>query len=66
MVRAAQWLERRAGVSVESIGRAALDRKDSFTLIASGRNLSFQIRTDGGWLICIVSQWMLENHRNIY
>ena len=50
MARHAIWLERVAGVSVESIGRAALDRKDSFTLEASGRHLAYRLKTDGGWI----------------
>ncbi len=50
MARHAIWLERVAGVSVESLGRGGLDRQHSFTLEASGRHLAYRIRTDGGWI----------------
>jgi hypothetical protein len=50
MVRAAVWLENRAGLETLSIGRGALDRKDSCTLELSGRQLSYCVYMDGGFV----------------
>jgi hypothetical protein len=48
--RAAEWLERVAGVSIEFVGRRGLDRRNSYRLEASGKYLSYTLRLDGGWL----------------
>ena len=50
MVRAAVWLENRAGLETLNIGRGALDRKDSCTLELSGRHLFYSVLLDGGFV----------------
>ena len=50
MARHAIWLERVAGVSVESLGRGGLDRQHSYMLEATGRHLFYSLNIDGGWI----------------
>jgi hypothetical protein len=50
MIRCALFLEDTLGMDVLNIGRSALDRKDSCTLEACGRHLSYVILLDGGWV----------------
>jgi hypothetical protein len=50
MVTAAVWLGERLGMVVLSIGREALARRDSCTLVATGKWLAFHITLDGGWI----------------
>ena len=54
MAKAAQWLERVAGIFPESVCRGGLDRKDMYSLQASGRHLSYTLKTDGGWIFLSV------------
>jgi hypothetical protein len=54
MVRAAVWLENRAGLETLNIGRGALDRKDSCTLELSGRHLFYSVLLDGGFVFLSV------------
>jgi hypothetical protein len=49
MVHLGVYVER-SGVNVESIGREGLDRKDSCTLIATGRWLWYSVMIDGGFV----------------
>jgi hypothetical protein len=50
MARAAEWLETSVGLDVERISRGGLDRKDCFTLRASGAHLAYIAKLDGGWV----------------
>ena len=50
MVRAALWLEDQLGVEILGIGRGALDRRDSCTLEASGKHLTYAIVLDGSFV----------------
>jgi hypothetical protein len=50
MAKVACWLEDVAGITVEFIGRNALDRYSTRTLRASGKHLAFEVLIDGGWL----------------
>ena len=50
MVRAAVWLENRAGLDTLAIGRDGLAPKDSCLLEMSGRQLFYSILLDGGWV----------------
>jgi hypothetical protein len=53
MIRCALFLEDTLGMDVLNIGRSALDRKDSCTLEACGRHLSYVILLDGGWVFSL-------------
>ena len=50
MVRAAVWLDDTRGMEILSIGRGGLDREDSCTLEMCGRQLSYAIVIDGGFI----------------
>jgi hypothetical protein len=50
MVRAALWFEDRLGLETLTIGREALDRRDSCTLQTCGKHLFFLILLDGGFV----------------
>jgi hypothetical protein len=50
MVRAALWLEDKAGAETLSIGRESFAAKDSCTLESCGRHLLYSIKLDGGWV----------------
>lgn len=55
MVRCALWLEVQVGLSIEGIGRGALDRQDSCRLEACGKYLAYDIFLDGGFLFLSAS-----------
>ena len=54
MVKAAIWLETRAGLATYYIGRGGLDRRDSCTLELAGRHLFYTVLLDGGFLFLSV------------
>jgi hypothetical protein len=59
MVKCGCWLEDQVGVEVMSIGREALDRKDSCTLIAAGKSLCYSVMLDGGFIflsVCLMDK----------
>ena len=55
MLKCAVWLADELGVSIESIGRGALDRKDSRTLEACGKYLAYTVVLDGRFLFLRVA-----------
>jgi hypothetical protein len=50
MVRAAVWLENRAGLETLNIGREGLAPTNSCTLELSGRHLFYSVLLDGGFV----------------
>jgi hypothetical protein len=54
MVRAAVWLENRAGLETLSIGRGGLEPANSCTLEICGRQLHYTILLDGGFVFLSV------------
>jgi hypothetical protein len=54
MLRAGRWLEDVVGLQVVFVGRAALDRKDCYTLEVSGQHLAYTLKVDGNWIFLSV------------